>query len=66
MKITDLMEEVKKVPTPKVVEESLMAGVSLPGIKIPTFGGHNFNWRLFWEQFQAAVHDNPPLGEINE
>ena len=66
VKITRLMEEAKKVPTPKVVETPFMAGVSLPRIEIPTFDGNILNWRLFWEQFQAAVHDKPHLGEIDK
>ena len=36
-----------------------MTGVNLPQIEIPTFDGNILNWRLLWEQFQAAVHDKP-------
>ena len=44
----------------------MMAGVNLPRIEIPTFDGNILNWRLFWEQFQAAVHDKPQLGEVDK
>ena len=64
--ITRLMKETKKEPVPKVVETPLMASVSLPRIEIPTFDGNILNWQLFWEQFQAAVHDKPHLGEIDK
>ena len=43
-----------------------MAGVNLPKIDIPTFDGNILNWRLFWEQFQAAVYDKAHLGEIDK
>ena len=34
-----------------------MAGVHLPLTEIPTFDSNILNWHLFWEQFQAIVHD---------
>ena len=43
-----------------------MTGVNLPRIEIPTFDGNILNWRLFWEQFQAAVHDKPQLEEVDK
>ena len=44
----------------------MLVGVNLPWIEIPTFGSSILNWRLFWEQFQAAVHDKPQLGEVDK
>ena len=44
----------------------MMAGINLPRIEIPTFNGNILNWRLFWEQFQAAIHDKPQLGEVDK
>ena len=43
-----------------------MAGVNLPRIDIPTFDGNILNWSLFWEQFQAAVHDKPQLEKVDK
>ena len=43
-----------------------MAGVNLPRIDTPTFDGNILNWRLFWERFQAAVHDKPHLGGVDK
>ena len=60
------MEKAKKEPDPKVVEMPMMNGINLPCIEIPTFDGIILNWRLFWEQFQAAVHDKPHLVEIDK
>ena len=45
---------------------SRMEGVNLPRIAIPTFDGSILNWRPFWDQFQAAVHDKPYLAEIDK
>ena len=56
-------ESAKKEPDIKVMP---MSGINLPRIEIPTFDGNILNWRLFWEQFQAAVHDKPHLGEIDK
>ena len=42
-----------------------MDRVNLPRIDVPKFDGNILNWRLFWEQFRAAVHDNP-LGEVDK
>ena len=49
-----------------MVETPLMAGVSLLRIEIPPFDGNILKWRLFWEQFQVAVHDKPHLREIDK
>ena len=44
----------------------VISGTNLPRIEIPTFDGNILNWRLFWEQFQAAVHDKPHLGKVEK
>ena len=64
--ISRLMERTKKEPSPQVITPPMLAGVNLPRIEIPTFDGNILNWRLFWEQFQAAVHDKPQLGEVDK
>ena len=57
-----LMEQMKKEPTPQAIGTSMLAGVNLPCIEISTFPRNILNWKLFLEQFQAAVHDKPQLG----
>ena len=42
-----------------------MDGVNLPRIEIPKFDVNILNSRPFWEQFRAAVHDKPHLGEVD-
>ena len=44
----------------------VMSGINVPRIEIPTFDGNIWNWRLFWEQFQAAVNDKEHLREIGK
>ena len=46
--------------------EMPLTSLNLTRIEIPTFDGNILNWRLFWEGFQAAVHDKPHLGEIDK
>ena len=38
-------------------------GVRLPRLDLPKFDGNILNWRSFWEQFQASVHDRSSLAE---
>ena len=65
--ISRLTEEIKKEPEPReAIRIPVMSGINLPRIEIPTFDGNILNWRLFWEQFQAAVHDKEHLGEIDK
>ena len=47
----------KKVPILQEIGMPMMGGVNLPQIEVPTFDGTILNWRPFWEQFQAAVHN---------
>ena len=63
--ITRLLKKTKESAC-KVVETPLMANVNLPRIEIPRFDGNLLNWQPFWEQFQAAVHDKPQLGEVEK
>ena len=44
----------------------MMDRVNLPRIEIPKFVGNILNWRPFWEQFLAAAHDKPHLGEFDK
>ena len=60
------MDQAKKEPSPQVIATPMLAGVHLPQIEIPTFDGNILNWQLLWEQFQAAFHDKPQLGEIDK
>ena len=64
--IYHLMEQTKKKPTPQVVRMLTMGVVNVLQIEIPTFDGNILNWRLFWEQLQAAVNDKPQLGDFGE
>ena len=64
--ISCLMEQTKKEPTPQVVRMPRMARVNLPRIKIQTFDGNILTWQLFWEQFQATVHNKLQLEEVDK
>ena len=65
--ISRLTEEIKKEPESReAIRIPMVSGINLPRIDIPTFDGNILNWRLFWEQFQAAVHDKEHLGEIDK
>ena len=56
------MEETKKEP----IGLPMMSGINLPRIEIPTFDGNILNWRLYWEQFQGAVHDKAHFEEVDK
>ena len=43
-----------------------IGGVKLPKIEVPTFDGTMLNWRSFWDQFCAAVHDKVQLTDADK
>ena len=63
--ISRLMERTKKEPTPHTLGVPVVGGFNLPRIETPTFDGNIFNWRLFWEVVQPALHDKPQLEEVD-
>jgi hypothetical protein len=36
----------------------------LPKLNLPTFSGNPLHWFTFWDSFQAAVHGNTALGDV--
>ena len=60
------MEQMKKEPTLQAFGMPMMGGVNLPQIEVVAFDGTILNWRPFWEQFQAIVHDKPHLGDVDK
>ena len=67
MAVSRRMEEMsKKEPTSDKFGLPAMAGVNLQWIDIRNFDGNILNWCLFWEQFQAAVHDKPQLEKVEK
>ena len=40
--------------------------VRLPKLEIPCFSGEKLKWREFWETFEAAVHLNRSLSEVEK
>ena len=51
----------KKESTGDTAGLATMSGVNLPRIEVPTFDGNILNWRIFWEQFDSAIHSKPQL-----
>lgn len=45
---------------------SLIHGVKLPKLDVPTFDGNLLNWRTFWEQFCILVHDRTSLSNVEK
>ena len=64
--ISRKLTPMKKEPVPDTIGTPMMAGVNLPRIEVPKFDGNILNWRPFWEQFRAAVHDKTYLGNIDK
>ena len=40
-----------------------LSGLKLPKRSVPTFDGRVLNWKIFWEQFDAAIHSNGGLSD---
>ncbi len=45
---------------------SCASQVQLPKIALPTFSGDPMRWAAFWNQFQAAIHDNNDLSQAHK
>ena len=41
-------------------------GVKLPRIDMPTFDGNILEWKIFWRQFCASVHDRTGISDTEE
>ena len=64
---TSLANQAKEeVPTPEAFRLPMMSGVNFFLIQTPTFDGNIMNWKLFWDQFQAIVHDKSHLGDVDQ
>ena len=40
--------------------------VKLPKLEIPCFSGEKLKWAEFWDSFEAAVHLNTSLSEVEK
>ena len=38
--------------------------VRLPKLEIPSFHGENLKWTEFWDSFEASIHENSTLSDI--
>ncbi|CAB4001733.1 Hypothetical predicted protein, partial [Paramuricea clavata] len=38
----------------------------LPKLNLPTFSGNPLQWFTFWDSFEAAVHSNSTLGDVQK
>ena len=47
-------------------DEDTKVRVKLPEYKIPHFYGDPVEWRAFWDQYKASIHDNKKLGTIHK
>ena len=42
------------------------ASIKLPKLKIPTCNGKTLKWNVFWDTFEATIHHNPILSDIEK
>ena len=40
--------------------------VRLPKLEIPSFNGENLKWTEFWDSFEASIHENSTLSDIEK
>ena len=45
---------------------SLADTVKTPKIEPPSFDGCIMNWQSWWDQYEAAVHKQPKLSDVNK
>ena len=58
------IENIKSEST--VSKETVLSGVKLPKVSVPTFDGEVLNWRSFWEQFDATIHCKTELSNTEK
>ena len=66
--ITQKTDDPKKKETAAINTTGMptTSGVNLPRIEVPTFDGNILNWRLFWEQFDSAIHSKHTLTDSDK
>ena len=52
-------------PTSRTLNSS-GATTRLPKLNIPVFSGEALQWQVFWDCFEAAVHNNPSLTNVQK
>ena len=45
---------------------TMVTGVKLPKIDVPTFNSNILNWQTFWEQFSIAIHEHSSLSDTEK
>ena len=45
---------------------TMVMGVKLPKIDVPTFDGNILNWQMFWEQFSISIHERSSLSDTEK
>ena len=60
-KIHQLMRSRKQICPLHLLQIVLALGSSSPKLEVPTFDGNLLNWKQFWGQFHALVHDRTSL-----
>ena len=48
------------------LNSSKTASVRLPVLEIPSFGGDKLKWTEFWDTFEASVHKNTNISDIEK
>ena len=48
------------------VTQAVNTTVRLPRLDLPTFSGNALEWQPFWDGFDAAVHSNPAISEVQK
>ena len=50
-----------KVKTLESSEENEQKTVKLPQLSVPTFDGEPTEWKSYWQQFEATIHNSKKL-----
>lgn len=70
LSIDRLMEKLRVkdpvVSAPRTATTHSQSRVKLPKLNLRSFGGDLTQWTSFWESFQAAIHNNDDLSDIEK
>ena len=65
LRLTSTKIEPKSTPldtsSSSISDVSSHSHIKLPKLSVPSFNGDVMKWAVFWERFQAIIHENPRL-----
>ena len=63
--ISDKVDNLKLLSSHASSVGSIERRCKLPKLELPTFSGNPLEWQEFWDRFQASIHNNDNISDID-